>query len=63
MAEAFWEAEIARNLADLHDYLVRRLTHATLRNDDAALAECAKLVATLQDGWNGIAAQVGTVVA
>jgi flagellar protein FliS len=53
--------ELARNLADLYDYLVRRLTHANMRNDDAALAECAQLVATLQDGWNGIAAQVATV--
>jgi uncharacterized protein YukE len=32
-----------------------------MHNDDAALAECARLVAPLQDGWNGIAAQVATV--
>lgn len=55
--------DLARNLADLYDYIVRRLTHANLRNDDAALAECAKLVATLQDGWNGIAAQAAVVSA
>ena len=53
--------EIAARLGDLYDYIVRRLTHANLHGDDAALAECAKLVATLQDGWNGIAAQVSAV--
>lgn len=47
--------EIAARLASLYDYLVRRLTHANLRNDDAALAECAALVRTLREGWDGIA--------
>jgi flagellar protein FliS len=47
--------EIAARLADLYDYLVRRLTLANLRNDDAALDECARLVKTLREGWDGIA--------
>jgi len=50
--------EIAERLAALYDYLARRLTLANLHNDEAALAECAKLVGTLKDGWDGIAAQV-----
>jgi len=50
--------EIAERLAALYDYLARRLTLANLHNDEAALIECAKLVGTLKDGWDGIAAQV-----
>lgn len=50
--------EIAERLAALYDYLVRRLTIANLHNDEAALAECAGLVDTMKDGWEGIAAQV-----
>ncbi len=52
--------EIAKRLAALYDYLARRLTLANLRNDEAVMAECAKLVDTLKDGWDGIAAQVHT---
>ena len=49
---------LAGNLHDLYDYLVHTLTMANLKNDDAALAECARLVETLRDGWDGIADQV-----
>ena len=50
--------KIAANLRDLYDYMVRQLTLANLRNDDAPMLECAQLVETLSDGWNGIADQV-----
>jgi flagellar protein FliS len=50
--------DIAARLGELYDYIVRRLTHANLHHDDEALAECGRLVGTLQEGWNGIAAQV-----
>ena len=49
---------IASNLRDLYDYMVRQLTLANLRNDDALLLECAQLVETMSDGWNSIADQV-----
>lgn len=49
---------IAQNLGDLYEYLVRRMTLANLRTDDAALAECAQLVEVLREGWDGIAQQV-----
>ena len=45
---------IAANLHDLYDYMVHALTRANLKNDDAALAECALLVETLREGWDGI---------
>ena len=49
---------ISINLRDLYDYLVQQLTRANLRNDDATLQECARLVETLRDSWDGIANQV-----
>ena len=50
---------IAQNLRDLYDYMVQRLTLANLKNDDAAMSECARLVETLREGWDGMAAQLG----
>jgi flagellar protein FliS len=49
---------LAANLSDLYQYLVQRLTLANLKSDDAVLAECARLVEVLREGWDGIAAQV-----
>lgn len=49
---------IAANLHDLYDYIVHTLTMANLKNDDVALAQCARLVETLREGWDGIAEQV-----
>lgn len=53
---------IASNLHDLYDYMVRRLTLANLKNDDSALSECARLLETLREGWDGIADQVRSSV-
>jgi flagellar secretion chaperone FliS len=50
--------DLAVNLRDLYDYVVRRLTIANLKSDDAALAESAALVQTLRDAWDAIAPQV-----
>lgn len=49
---------IAINLHDLYDYMVQQLTLANLKNDDALLGECMRLVETLREGWDGIADQV-----
>jgi flagellar protein FliS len=49
---------LAANLRDLYDYLVQRMTVANLKSDDGVLAECARLVEVLREGWDGIAAQV-----
>ncbi len=49
--------EIARNLEDLYDYLYRRLMQASAMNDEQALHEADRLLAILQEGWNGIAQQ------
>ena len=49
---------LARQLDDLYSYIELRLTHANLRNDDAALEECALLLRPLQEAWKQIAPQV-----
>ena len=49
---------LAERLDTLYDYIVRRLTHANLHRDDAALQECVRLVGEVRSGWIGIADQV-----
>ena len=49
---------LAADLHSLYGYLALRLTHANLRNDDAALEECTRLVDTLRGAWSGIAGQI-----
>jgi len=48
---------LARDLNDLYSYLSLRLTHANLRNDEAALDECQRLVLPLQEAWTAIGAE------
>jgi flagellar protein FliS len=43
--------EIASNLGNLYTYVVARLTQGNLKNDDAALGECAALIGQVRDGW------------
>lgn len=50
--------QLAADLDALYGYIEMRLTHANLRNDDAALEECATLLRPLHDAWSQIAAQV-----
>jgi len=54
--------EISRRLAQLYDYMMRRLIEANFRQSDPPLAEVLGLLATLAEGWNGIkpAAEVET---
>jgi flagellar protein FliS len=47
--------EIAVNLSNVYAYISTRLVYANLRNDDAALEECAKLLSPLREAWVGIA--------
>jgi flagellar secretion chaperone FliS len=45
---------LARDLDELYGYLSMRLTMANLRNDDAALQECQRLVQPLREAWTAI---------
>ena len=51
--------KVARDLNDLYTYVARRLTYANLKNDVAALDECAKLLKPVQEAWNAIAPDAG----
>ena len=43
--------EIAANLDALYDYMSRRLLHANLKNDIAAVEEVHRLMAELREAW------------
>lgn len=51
---------LAADLHDLYGYLTMRLTQANVRNDEALLDECQRLLAPLRDAWNDIGPQVAT---
>lgn len=46
--------ELAANLADLYDYMVRRLLQANLRNDVQAIEEVEGLLSNIADAWKQI---------
>jgi flagellar protein FliS len=47
--------KLSRNLAELYDYIQRRLIEANTRSDDRSLAEASRLMSTLLDGWMELA--------
>ena len=49
---------LAADLHDLYAYVALRLTHAILRNDEAALEECTRLIEPVRSAWAQIADQV-----
>ncbi|WP_054180715.1 flagellar export chaperone FliS [Trabulsiella odontotermitis] len=46
--------DLPHNLSALYDYMVRRLLHANLRNDAAAIAEVEQLLDNIADAWKQI---------
>ncbi len=49
--------DIAANLNGLYGYCVLRLTHANLKNDDAALAEVLRVMEPIASGWKQMGAE------
>ena len=47
--------KLAFDLHELYAYVTQRLTHANLKNDEAALDECQRLVQPLREAWAAIA--------
>lgn len=50
---------LAEDLHELYGYVSLRLTQANLRNDEAALDECQRLLQPLREAWNGISPTAG----
>jgi len=46
--------EISQRLAQLYDYILRRLTEANFQQADAPLAEVLGLLSTLSEAWAGL---------
>ncbi|MDE2447586.1 MAG: flagellar export chaperone FliS [Gammaproteobacteria bacterium] len=49
---------LAQNLSDLYDYMARRLIHANLTSDAAAVAEVHSLLGEIRSAWVAIGPQV-----
>ena len=50
--------KLAEDLSALYAYVTVRLTYANLRNDEAALDECVRLLNPLREAWIAIGPQV-----
>lgn len=50
--------ELARNLSELYDYVLRRLMHANVHNDLEALQEVQGLMGEIQQAWRAVPALV-----
>jgi flagellar secretion chaperone FliS len=49
---------LAQDLNDLYGYLTMRLTLVNVRNDEAGLEECRRLMQPLREAWASIAPEV-----
>ncbi len=54
--------ELSGNLAALYDYMIRRLTHANLRNDAQAITEVIGLLRDISEAWNQISPDLNEAV-
>jgi flagellar secretion chaperone FliS len=50
--------KLAHDLSALYAYVALRLTQANVRNDEAALDECVRLINPLREAWISIGPQV-----
>ncbi|WP_353614322.1 flagellar export chaperone FliS [Mangrovibacter phragmitis] len=48
------EDELTNNLIALYEYMVRRLLHANLHNDIAAIEEVERLLTNIADAWKQV---------
>jgi len=53
------EGEIATNLDALYHYMIKRLTHANLKNDVRALNEVLSLLIEIKEAFEGAAQELG----
>ncbi|PKH55720.1 flagellar protein FliS [Shewanella sp. Choline-02u-19] len=49
-------ADISKNLSDLYDFMLRRITEANVNNDVNALDDVSNIIRTIKEGWDAIPA-------
>jgi len=54
--------EVAKNLEDLYEYMIRRLLRANLENDAALLDEVSALLQTVKQAWDELPAVIQKTV-
>jgi flagellar protein FliS len=50
--------QLAQNLSDLYEYMARRLVHANVNNDAAAVGEVLGLIGEIRTAWAAIGPEV-----
>ena len=48
--------DIASNLSDLYDFMLRRVSEANLNNDASAIDDVSDILRTIKEGWDQIPA-------
>ena len=46
--------EIANNLSDLYDFMLRKISEANLNNDVQAIDDVSEIIRTIKEGWDAI---------
>lgn len=46
--------EIANNLSDLYDFMLRRISEANMNNDVQAIDDVSEILRTIKEGWDAI---------
>lgn len=46
--------DIAQNLNDLYDFMLRRISEANINNDVEALDDVSDIIKTIKEGWDAI---------
>jgi len=48
--------QIAKNLSDLYDFMLRKISEANLNNDVQAIDDVCDILRTIKEGWDAIPA-------
>ena len=56
-ADTAKRGELAADLDDLYDYIIRALTEANYKNNTERLDECSRLLGEIKSAWDAIADQ------
>ena len=46
--------DIANNLSDLYDFMLRKISEANMNNDVQAIDDVCEIIRTIKEGWDAI---------